>query len=176
MNRLLGENKMSIENLALLISLLSCSIAFVSAFYARKSRDIAKEANRISIHHDLKPARLAVYNRLRDFSDYCGRYYTLQNVKAVEGTNDLCNRIAELKWEIDSYGPLDMKDIELKAEEFQKKAWQLQRVLDRIEGKDRRPLDKKYGNIKDNLHGLIDWFAKETNDLKQLFEKYLKIA
>jgi len=81
-----------------------------------------------------------------------------------------------LKWEIDSYGPLDMKDIELKAEEFQKKAWQLQRVLDRIEGKDRRPLDKKYGNIKDNLHGLIDWFAKETNDLKQLFEKYLKIA
>ena len=167
---------MSNENLALLISLLSCLIALVSAYYARKSRDIAKEANRISIHHDLKPARLAVYNRLRDFAEYCGKYYTLQCVQAVEGTNDLCNRIAELKWEIDSYGPLDMKDIEVKAEEFQKKAWQLQRVLDRLKGKDRSPLDKKYENIEDNLYGLIDWFAKEKDDLKQVFEKYIKIA
>ena len=167
---------MSNENLALLISLLSCLIALVSAYYARKSRDIAKEANRISIHHDLKPARLVVYNRLRDFAEYCGKYYTLQCVHAVEGTNDLCNRIAELKWEIDSYGPLDMKDIEVKAEEFQKKAWQLQRVLDRLKGKDRSPLDKKYENIEDNLYGLIDWFAKEKDDLKQVFEKYIKIA
>jgi hypothetical protein len=167
---------MSYEIIALLISLLSCVIAFVSACYARKSRDIAKKANRISIHHDLKPARLAVYNRLRDFADYCGKYYTLQHVKVVEGTNDLCNRIAELKWEIDSYGPLDMKDIEVKAEEFQKKAWQLQRVLDRLNGKDRSSLDKEYENIKDNLYGLIDWFAKERNDLKQLVEKYLNIA
>ena len=167
---------MSNENLALLISLLSCLIAFASAFYARKSRDIAKEANKISIHHDLKPARLAVYNRLRDFAEYCEKYYTLWCNQAVKGTNDLCNRIAELKWEIDSYGPLDMKDIEVKAEEFQKKAWQLQRVLDRLKGKDRSPLDKKYENIEDNLYGLIDWFAKEKDDLKQVFEKYIKIA
>ena len=160
---------MSYETIALLISLLSCLIAVVSASYSRKSREIA-------IHNDLKPTRLAVYNSLRDFVDYCCKYYTLQCVQAVRGTNDLCNRIAELKWKIDSYGPLDMEDVEVKAEEFQKKAWQLQRVLDRLKGKDRSSLNKKYENIEDNLYGLIDWFANERNGLKQLFEKYLKIA
>ena len=166
---------MSYETIALLISLLSCLIAVVSACYSRKSREIANEANKIAIHNDLKPTRLAVYNSLRDFADYCCKYYTLQCVQAVKGTNDLCNRIAELKWEIDSYGPLDMEDVEVKAEEFQKKAWQLQRVLDRLKGKDRSSLDKKYENIEDNLYGLIDWFANEKNGLKQLFEKYLKL-
>ncbi len=167
---------MNFEIIALLISILSCAIALVSAFYARKSRDIAREANRISIHHDLKPARLAVYNRLVDFADYCSKYYTFQHVKALEGTIDLSNRITELKWEIDSYGPLGMEDIEVKAEEFQKKAWQLQRVLDRLNGKDRSSFNKEYENLKDSIYDLIDWFAKERNDLKQLFEKHLKIT
>ena len=164
------------EIIAILISLLSCVIALVSAFYARKSRDIAKEANEISIHHDLKPARLAVYNTLRDFADYCCKYYTLQCVKVVKGTHDLSNRIGELKWELDSHGPLGIQDIEEKAEKFQRKAWQLQRALDRLKGKDKSPLDKQYENIEENLHGLIDWFAEEKVSLKQLFEKYLKIA
>jgi hypothetical protein len=164
------------ENLALLISLLSCLIAFVSAYYSRKSRNIAVEANKISIHHNLKPARLVVYNRLRDFADYCCKYYTSLCIQAVKGTNELSNRIGELKWEIDSSGPLGMEDIEAKAEEFQKKAWQLQRVLDRLDGKDRSPLDKQYEDIEENLYGLIDWFAQEKKNLKLLFEKYLKIA
>jgi len=167
---------MNEENLALLISLLACLIALVSAYYARKSRDIAVDANKISIHHDLKPARLAVYIRLRDFADYCCKYYTSLCIRSVKGTNELTSKIAELKWDIDNYGPLGMDDIERKAEEFQKKAWQLQRVLDRLDGDDNRPLDKGYEDIEDNLHALTDWFAQEKKDLKQLFEKYLKIA
>lgn len=155
------------ENLALFISLLSCLIAFLSAYYARKTRDL-------TMHNDLKPARLAIYNTLRDFADYCCKYYTLQCVQAVKGTNDLTNRIAELKWEIDSYGPLRMEDVELKAKEFQAAAWQLQRVLDRLDGNDRRPLDRKYENIEDNLHGITDWLGKEKEELKLIFEKYLK--
>lgn len=167
---------MNNESLAILISILSCVIALISAFYARKSRDIADKANKISLHNDLKPARLAIYNILRDFADYCCSYYTLQCVKAVKGTHDLSNRIGAVKWELDGYGPLGMPDVEEKAVQLQKKAWQLQRVLDRLDGNDLRPLDKKYENIEDNLHGIIDWFAKEKTDLRPLFEKYLKIT
>ena len=67
---------MDMEKLAILTALLSCVIALISANYARKSRDIANKANDISIHHDLKPARLAVYNTLREFANYCCKYYT----------------------------------------------------------------------------------------------------
>ena len=167
---------MDMEKLAILTALLSCVIALISANYARKSRDIANKANDISIHHDLKPARLAVYNTLREFANYCCKYYTLQCVGVVKGTNDLSNKIVDLKWELDSHGPLGMQDVDEKAVIFQKKAWQLQRVLDRLNGKDRSPLDKQYEDIEDNLHGLIDWFVREKDNLKQVFEKYLKIA
>ena len=168
---------MNLDILPILISLLSCVIALLSVFYARKSRDIAKQANQIALHNDLKPSRLAIYNTLRDFADYFCGYYTLQwCVKAVKGTHDLSNRIVAVKWELDSYGPLGMADVEEKAAHLQKKAWQLQRVLDRLGGNDLRPLDKQYENIEDNLHGIIDWFAKEKADLRKLFEKYLKIT
>ena len=118
---------MNLDILPILISLLSCVIALLSVFYARKSRDIAKQANQIALHNDLKPSRLAIYNTLRDFADYCCGYYTLQwCVKAVKGTHDLSNRIVAVKWELDSYGPLGMADVEEKAAHLQKKAWQLQ--------------------------------------------------
>lgn len=167
---------MDMETIALITSLLSCVIALVSAFYARKSRDIAKKTNDISMHYNLKPTRLAVYNTLRDFADYCCKYYTLICIQAVKGTHELSNRIVELKWEIGSYGPLGMADVEEKAKELQNKAWQLQRVLDRLNGKDRSPMDKQYNDIEKNLHGLTDWFANEKDNLMQLFEKYLKIS
>ena len=158
------------EKIAILTALLSCVIALISANYARKSRDIANKANNISIHHDLKPARLAVYNALRKFADYCCKYYTLQCVGVVKGTNDLSNEIADLKWELDSHGPLGMQDVDEKAVIFQKKAWQLQRVLDSFNGKDRSPLDQQYEDIEDNLYGLIDWFGKEKDNLNKLLQ------
>lgn len=112
---MVNDPEMNSETLAILISLLSCLVAFISAIYARKSRDIAQKANEIALHTDLKPARLATYNILRDFADYCCGYYTLQCAKAVKGTRDISNRIGAVKWELDSYGPLGMADVEEKA-------------------------------------------------------------
>lgn len=164
---------MSSEEISILVSLLACVIALLSALYARKSREIAQEANVISVHQNLRPLRLAVYNSMKVYAHYCSTYRTLQCVKAVEGTRDLVERIETLKWEIDNYGPLNMPDIEQKAIEFQNKGWQLQRVLDRLAGNDNRPLDRQYETLEDNMHGITDWFAQEHKDLKVMFVKYL---
>lgn len=164
---------MSNEEISILVSLLACVIALLSAFYARKSREIAQEANNISVQQNLRPLRLAVYNSMKEYAHYCSTYRTLQRMKAVEGTRDLVERIERLKWEIDNYGHLNMPDIEKKALEFQNKGWQLQRILDRLAGHDDRPLDVQFETLEDNMHGITDWFAQEYKDLKGMFEKYL---
>lgn len=167
---------MSNEEISFLVSLLACVIALLSAFYARKSREIAQEANNIAVHQNLRPLRLAVYNSMKEYAHYCSTYRTLQFVKAVEGTRDLVERIETLKWEIDNYGPLNMPDLEKKVLEFQNKGWQLQRVLDRLAGHDDRPLDVQFETLEDNMHGITDWFAQEHKDLKGMFAKYLSNA
>lgn len=160
---------MSNEIISILASLLACVIALLSAFYARKSRDI-------SVHQNLRPLRLAVYKSMTEYAHYCSTYRTLQHVKAVEGTRDLVERIETLKWEIEQYGPLNMPDVEKKALEFQNKGWQLQKVLDRLAGHDNRPLDMQFVTLEDNMHSITNWFAQEQKDLKVMFAKYLTIA
>lgn len=167
---------MTNEVISILASLVAIVIALVSAFYARKSREIAQEANDISVHQNLRPSRLAVYKSMTEYARYCSTYRTLQHVKAVEGTRDLVERIEALKWEIDQYGLLNMPDVENKALEFLNKGWQLQRVLDRLAGHDNRPLDVQFETLEDNMHSITDWFAQEQKDLKEMFEKYLIIA
>ncbi|MDB9822659.1 hypothetical protein OAC89_03070 [Deltaproteobacteria bacterium] len=164
---------MSIEVISILISLLACVIALLSAYYARKSREIAQEANNISVHQNLRPLRLAVYKLMKEYAHYCSTYRTFQCMKAVEGTRDLVEHIQSLKWEIDNYGPLNMPDIETKATEFQNKGWQLQRVLDRLAGHENKPHDAEFEALEDDMHGIIDWFATEHKGLKGLFTKYL---
>jgi len=109
--------------ISILVSLLACVIALLSACYARKSREIAQEANNISVHQNLRPLRLAVYKLMKEYAHYCSTYRSLQCMKAVEGTRDLVEHIESLKWEIDNYGPLNIPDIKTKAIEFQKKGW-----------------------------------------------------
>jgi len=164
---------MSMEVISILISLLACAIALLSACYARKSREIAQEANNISVHQNLRPLRLAVYNLMKEYAHYCSTYRTLQCVKAVEGTCDLVEHIESLKWEIDNYGPLKMPDIEKKAIEFQNKGWQLQRVLDRLAGHGHKPHDVEFETLEDEMHGITDWFAQEHKEIKGMFTKYL---
>jgi len=162
--------------ISILVSLLACVIALLSACYARKSREIAQDANDISVHHNLRPLRLAVYNLMKNYAHYCSTYRTLQCVKAVEGTNDLVDHIESLKWEIDNYGPLNIPDIEKKAKEFQNKGWQLQRVLDRVAGHGNKPHDAEFEALEDDMHGITDWFAREHKELKGIFAKYLDNA
>ena len=165
------------ELLAILVSLLSCVIALLSAFYARKSQKTAQEANNISVQNNLRPLRLSVYKLMKEYAHYCSTYSTIystiQSVKPVEGTRDLVEHIESLRWEIDSYGPLKMPDIEEKAIAFQNKGWQLQRVLDNLAGYGHKPHDDKFEVMENEMHNITDWFAQEKKEIKNLFTRYL---
>lgn len=167
---------MSMEVITFLLSLLACIIALLSACYARKSREIAQEANNISVHQNLHPLRLAVYNLMKKYAYYCSTYRTLQCVKLVEGTIDLVQHIVSLKWEIDNYGPLRMPDVENKVIEFQNKGWELQRVLDRFAEHESERNNAEVETLEDEMHSITDWFAKEHKAIKELFTKYLENA
>lgn len=167
---------MSIEIITILLSLLACIISLLSTCYARKSRDLAQKAIDISVHQNLRPLRLAVFNAMKEYAHYCSTYRTLQFVKAVEGTRDLVERIETFKWEIDQYGPLNMSDVANMVLEFSNKGWQLQRVLDRMSGHDISPLAIQFETLEDKMQSITDWFAQEQKQLKDMFEKYLTIV
>lgn len=162
------------EFITILISLLACTIALLSACYSRKSRDIAQKAINISTHQNLRPLRLAVYKLMTEYAEYCTSYRTLQHLKQVVGTNDLVERIEAFLWEIDQYGPLNMPDVESKLLEFKNKSCQLQKAIDRMAGHSKRPLDTQFETLEDNIDNIIDWFAQEYGDIKKMFAKYLE--
>lgn len=159
-----------------LITIAAVLAALLSALYARHARDAARQANDISVHQTLRPLRLAVYQSMKQFSHFCTTYRTLQHVGAVKGTRDLVEQLEIFKWEIDQHGPLAMPDVEDKASQFEKKAWQMQRLLDRIAGGQNNPHDPAYDSAEENLDGLVDWFATEHRQLRILFQPYLDVA
>jgi hypothetical protein len=167
------EAIVSNDEISILVALLACVIALVSAFYARKSRDISQQANNIAVHNNLRPSRLAVYNVLKEYSRYCSSYRTLQCINAVNGTRDLVERIGTLKSEIDNYGPLNMPEIESKIEEFQNMGWKFQRVLDRLSVFDAESNSEEYFNLEDQVHEITGWFSSENKTLILLFKQYL---
>lgn len=120
---------------AVLIALFSAEYARRSGNAAQKANEIARKANEIAVRNSLRPARLEVYRSMMDFAQYCSTYWThwtLEHLGPVIGTRDLVERIDSFKWEIEQQGPLHMPDVETKASEFQRKAWQIQRLLDRL--------------------------------------------
>lgn len=141
--------------ISILVSLLACVIALLSAYYARKSREIAQEANNILVHQNLRPSCLAVYMLMKEYARYCSTYSTLQCVKEVEGTGDLVEHIESLKLEIDNYGPLNMPDIETKVIEYQNKGWQLQRVLDKLARYEHKPHDAEFEPLEEDMHDIL---------------------
>lgn len=156
-----------------LIAFTAVLAALLSALYARHARDTARRANDIAVHQNLRPLRLAVYQSMRQFSHFCSTYHTLLHVGAVNGTRDLVAQIDSFKWEIDQHGPLAMPEVERRASEFEKKGWQLQRVLDRIAEGQNNPDDRAYATAEENVDGLVDWFANEHRELRKLFQPYL---
>ncbi len=160
------------DEISIAVSAVASIIALLSAIYSRQSRNIAQEANNITVHQSLRPLRLTIYNSMKEFAHYCSTYRTLQHMNAVDGTRDLIERIETLKWELDQYGPLNMPDVEKKALEFNSKGWELQRVLDRLSGFG----NKRFEADEDNMHTIIEWFSEEKKQLKILFEIYLKNA
>ncbi len=159
-----------------LISLIAICVAILAALYARHGVKEARRANEIAMHNELRPYRLAVYTIMKNFLKFCSSYNTMQSLGMVKGTRDLVAKIDEFKWEVDQHGPLSMPEVEKKIEEILNKAWQFQRVLDRLAGPDPKPVDSVYPSAEDNKYGLIDWFASEEKDCRKLFETYLKLT
>ena len=85
-------------------------------------------------------------------------------------------RIESFKWEIGQQGPLTLPTVESKIKEFQNKAWQMQRLLDRLAAGQDNPVDRTFQTGKDNLDALVDWFANEEKALKATFQPYLSEA
>ena len=107
------------------------------------------------------------------FAHYCSTYRTLLHIEAVNGTRDLVEKIDSLKWEIEQQGPLHMPDIEDKAAEFLRRAWQMQRLLDRLSAGQDSPEDHSYKSNEENMDGLVEWFANEGKELRTIFQPYL---
>jgi hypothetical protein len=158
-----------------LIALLSVCFATLAALYARWSANQARISNQITIKSELKPRRIAVFASIKDFLHFCSTYKTMQYLNMIQGTNDLTNKIDTFIWEVEQHGPLDMPEIETLIETARNKAWQLQRLFDRLSGPNAKPLDSKYETAEDNLHAVIDWFSEKEKGLKDLFEPYLRI-
>lgn len=156
-----------------LIAIVSAFVALLSALYARHTRDAARRANAIALRNNLRPSRLEVYRSMIDFAHYCSTYWTLVHLGTVKGAGDLVERINSFKWEIEQQGPLNMPAVEAKASEFQRKAWQMQRLLDRLAVGQNDPEDRAYQSGEENMNGLVEWFANERRELRATFQPYL---
>lgn len=66
-----------------------------------------------------------------------------------------------------------MPDVESKIKVFQNKAWQMQRLLDRLDQGRNNPEDRNYQTGEENLDAIVDWFANEQKELKVIFQPYL---
>jgi len=158
-----------------LIALLSVCFAALAAIYARWSAKQARISNEISVKSELKPRRLSVFASMKDFLHFGSTYKTMQHLKMVQGTNDLTAKIETFIWEVEQHGPLDMPEFDELFENARKKAWQLQRLLDRLAGPNAQPLNGEFETAEDNLYAVIDWFAAKEKELKDMFEPYLRI-
>jgi hypothetical protein len=158
------------------IALLSACIASLAALYARWAATQAAKANAIAVKAELKPRRLSVYGSAKAFFHFCSTYTTMLSLKMMDGTRDLVARIDAFKWEVEQHGPLDMPEFQILVANACQKAWQLQRLIDRLQGPNATPIEKGHDTAEENIDGLIEWFAAKERELKQIFEPYLSIT
>lgn len=167
------ENSISTTDLIAVGALL---VAVLSAIYARGARDAANRANEISTRESLRPRRLLVFQAMHHFSLYCSKYWTLYCMGDVDRSRELTSRIDTFEWEIKQHGHLGMPDVDAKAKELILGAWKMQRLVDRIAGSQTNPHDRQYETAEENVHALVEWFAKENGELKALFQRYLSVT
>jgi hypothetical protein len=158
------------------IATLALLVAVFSVHYARGQRAAAERANLIAVRESRRPLRLQVFQSMHHFSQYCGQYWTLYNLKVVNRSRELVERIDTFKWEIEQQGQLDMPNVEELAIQFLKNAWKLQRLVDRIAGGQNNPYDRGYATAEENVLALTSWFGDQNRELKKLFERYLTAA
>ena len=86
------------------------------------------------------------------------------------------DKIDTFSWEIEQHGPLDMPEVENLIENARKRARQLQRLLDRLTVPNAQPLDKRYETVEDNVYAIIEWYAAQEKELKEMVKPYLRIT
>ncbi len=157
------------------IAIAALIIAIFSAKFSRDAKISAQKANDIAVHNNLRSSRLEVYRSMLDFAQFCCKYPTKwhENPVPTEGTRNLMQRIDNFKWQIEQQGPLALPLIENKIKEFQNKANQMQILLDRLAANRNEPRDQNYPTAKDNLDAIVDWFATEQQELKNIFSSYI---
>lgn len=155
------------------IAILALLVSVLSALYARRTVQVARRANAISLHWQQRPLRLEVFRSTWSFADYCSGYYTLWHLKAVSGTRDLVSRIDAFKWETLQHGPLAMPEVEELAKQMVSSAWNMQRLIDRIAGGHHETMDSAHESADAHLSSLIEWFALQRDGLRSKFGAYL---
>lgn len=148
-------------------------VAGLGTLYSRGARNEAARANAISQRESRRPLRLAVFQAMYQFSHYCSGYWTLYCMGEVKRSRELTSRIDTFKWEIELQGNLDMPEVEAKVQQLISSAWKMQRLVDRIAGKQTEPVDHAFATAEENVQGLVDWFSEESRNLKALFQPYL---
>jgi hypothetical protein len=157
------------------IAILATLIAFLSAHYTRQARDASRRANEIAIYAQRRPARLAAYQSMASFAHYCSQYFTFYCMKEVLGTRNLISRIDVFKAEINQQGIIDIPEVERKFELLINSAWQLQRLIDRLETEQIQSTEHKHGSTltRDQIYAIVDLFSGEEHSIKELFRKFL---
>lgn len=159
------------------ISLVSALIAFVSMVIAWIKVNEAHKANLIAKQLGLRSDRLSVFKCLRDFLNFCSTYTTIKSIgiSQAKGTGDLPQKADLFRWEIEQYGPLDMPQVEKLTSLAYQNAVQLQRLIDRLDGPNPKPINAEFETAQENIHALIDGFGSQQKELRNIFDPYLRI-
>ncbi|MEN6474089.1 MAG: hypothetical protein ABFD81_08755 [Syntrophaceae bacterium] len=123
----------------------------------------------------LRPHRLEARNVLLAFVDFCLSYQTLHPQNSLNRTHDLATEIERFKTKLDSLGPLAVPELNKLRLDIVAKAWNLQRLLDRQQDSDPRPISQEYDSFEDNLDAIVDWFSGVKNIIKAEIDPYLEI-
>ncbi len=65
-----------------------------------------------------------------------------------------------------------MPDMEKIIHNSKRKAWQLQRLFDRMAIPNAKPEERGYESAEDNVDDIIDWFAEKEKELLEIFKIY----
>lgn len=155
------------------IALGALLVGCLSAIYARRQADEARKSRIAAITESRRPVRLELLRATLDFCLYCGRYYTLFLMNAVNGTRDLVAEIDSFKLEVEQHGPLEMPNVEAEIKALQSMAWNLQRGLDRLGIQSSVIANGACSSDETAVQRFVDEFAARRKGLHALFRPYL---
>jgi hypothetical protein len=156
-----------IATIALLVGLLSAS-------YARRQAEEAKQARLAAIRESRRPHRLEVFRSMQSFCLFCSRYYTTYLMNKTAGTRDLVAGLESFRWEMEQAAVYEMPEVAARAKLLESWAWGLQRHIDRLGAQSSvAAVGPSSTEDEAKVQELSDAFAHERTSLMSLFAPYL---